>query len=58
LGEVRAGLVASAFGVPFAIITGGAWTIIAALLIMAKWPVLRTYDGSEPVSQAAPATAD
>jgi len=58
LGEVRAGLVASAFGVPFAIISGGIWTIIAALLIMAKWPVLRQYDTHEAVPQPAPATAD
>lgn len=54
LGEVRAGLVASALGVPFAIVSGGVWTIIAALLIMAKWPVLRQYDSHEN----NPATAD
>lgn len=59
LGEVRAGLVASAMGVPFAIISGGVWTIIAALFIMARWPVLRKYDSHEASSpQPAPATAD
>ena len=58
LGEVEAGIVATLFGVPFAIISGGIGTIIAAILIMAKWPVLRHYDGSEPIPQAAPATAD
>ncbi len=47
LGEVEAGLVASLLGVPFAIISGGIGTILAALLIMAKWPELRTYDGPE-----------
>lgn len=58
LGEVRAGLVASAWGVPFAIISGGIWTIIAALLILAKWPVLRQYDTHEITPQPAPATTD
>jgi MFS family permease len=47
LGEVRAGLIASLYGVPFAIVTGGMWTIVAALLIMWKWPQLRTYDRAE-----------
>lgn len=56
LGEVEAGVVAAAFGVPFAIISGGIGTIIAALLIMSKWPQLRSFDGHEP--QAAGATAD
>jgi len=58
LGEVRAGLVASALGVPFAIMSGGIWTIIAALLIMTKWPVLRQYDTHEPVPRPAPASTD
>ena len=47
LGEVEAGIVASLFGVPFAIISGGVGTIVAAFLIMAKWPVLREYDTHE-----------
>ncbi len=45
LGEVESGLVAAAFGVPFAIISGGIGTIIAAGLIMWKWPQLRKYEG-------------
>jgi MFS family permease len=56
LGEVEAGVVAAAFGVPFAIISGGIGTILAALLIMTKWPQLRTYDGHEP--QAIGTAAD
>jgi len=44
LGEVESGLVAAAFGVPFAIISGGIGTIIAAGLIVLKWPELRKYD--------------
>jgi MFS family permease len=47
LGEVESGLVATAFGVPIAIISGGIGTILAAGLIMLKWPKLRTYDGHE-----------
>jgi MFS family permease len=45
LGEVESGLVAASFGVPFAIISGGIGTIIAASLIMLRWPQLRKYDG-------------
>lgn len=53
LGEVEAGAVATALGVPFAIISGGIGTIIAALLIMQKWPELRSYDGTEPQASTA-----
>jgi len=56
LGEVEAGLVATAFGVPFAIISGGIGTIVAAVLIVLKWPQLHTYNGDEPA--LAGATAD
>jgi len=56
LGEVEAGIVASLFGVPFAIISGGVGTILAAFLIMTKWPVLREYDSHEPDPQPAQAT--
>ena len=49
LGEVESGLVAAAFGVPFAIISGGIGTIIAAVLIILKWPQLRSFDGQEPL---------
>jgi MFS family permease len=47
LGEVEAGVVATLFGVPFAIISGGVGTIVAAILIMLKWPILRQYDTHE-----------
>lgn len=56
LGEVEAGLVAAAFGVPFAIISGGIGCIIGMSLVAWKWPQLVKYDGQEP--QAAAATAD
>ena len=54
LGEVESGLVATALGVPFAIVSGGVGTIIAAIFIMLKWPELKTYDGSDPQAVASP----
>jgi MFS family permease len=51
LGEVEAGLAAAAFGVPFAIVSGGIGTIVAAWLIMQKWPMLRNYDGHHPAPE-------
>ena len=56
LGEVEAGAVAQFFGTPFAIISGGFGCLVAVGLIALKWPHLRTYDGSEPDHQIAPAT--
>lgn len=56
LGEVEAGIVASLFGVPFAIISGGAGCILGMFLILRKWPHLRTYNGDEPIM--AGVTAD
>jgi MFS family permease len=50
LGEVESGLVAQAFGVPAAIISGGLGCILAVTLIASVWPQLRRYDGSEPAS--------
>jgi MFS family permease len=50
LGEVEAGLAASAFGVPFAIISGGIGTILAVGLIVLKWPELRQYDSHPPTT--------
>jgi MFS family permease len=47
LGEVESGIVASLFGVPIAIISGGIGCIVGALLIILKWPQLRTYNGDE-----------
>lgn len=44
LGEVEAGLAASLWGVPFALISGGAGTLVAAALIARKWPELWRYD--------------
>lgn len=44
LGELEAGLVAAAFGVPFAIVSGGIATVALTLLIAWKYPVLRHFD--------------
>jgi MFS family permease len=46
-GEVESGIVAALFGVPAAIISGGIGCIIGTLLIILKWPQLRTYNGDE-----------
>jgi MFS family permease len=47
LGEVESGIVASFFGVPAAIISGGIGCIVGAALIVLIWPQLRTYNGDE-----------
>ena len=54
LGEVEAGMVAQAFGTPFAIISGGVGCLAAVAVVAFKWPQLRRYNGDEPVL-AAPA---
>ncbi len=53
LGELEAGLLAAAFGVPFAIVTGGVATVALTLLIAWKYPILRRFD--QPVAAAAAA---
>ena len=53
LGEVESGVVASIFGVPFAIISGGIGCIVGVTLIALKWPQLRSYNREEPLQAAA-----
>jgi MFS family permease len=53
LGEVEAGIVASLFGVPFAIISGGIGCIVGMVLIVMKWPQLRIYNGDEHLQDPA-----
>ncbi len=48
LGEMEAGLVAQAFGTPFAIVSGGIGCLIAVGFVALKWPILRNYNGDEP----------
>lgn len=52
LGEVEAGLVAQAFGTPFAIISGGVGCLVAVAAVAFKWPALRKYNGDEPLMAA------
>lgn len=54
LGEVEAGLVASLFGVPFAIVSGGIGCIAGMFLLIWKWPQLVSYSGDEPHLATAP----
>lgn len=56
LGEIEAGAVAQIFGAPFAVVTGGIGCILGTLLIIWKWPQLKSYNGDEPM--LAGATAD
>lgn len=53
LGEVEAGIVATLFGVPFSIISGGIGCIVAALIIAWRWPAVLRYNGDEPVMAGA-----
>jgi len=53
LGEVEAGLVAQAFGTPFAIISGGIGCLVAVMAVAFKWPTLRKYNGDEPIITAS-----
>jgi MFS family permease len=55
LGEIEAGGAAQAFGVPFAIISGGVGAILIVALIAARWPILLRYGGDEPALAGAPA---
>ena len=55
LGEVEAGVVASIFGVPFSIVSGGIGCILGMFLIIWKWPQLVSYNGDEPHLATAPA---
>lgn len=47
LGEVEAGIVAQAFGIVPAILTGGIGCILAVLFVGWRWPQLRNYSGLE-----------
>jgi len=53
LGEVEAGLVAQFFSAPFAIVSGGVGCLLAVAWIARRWPLLRTYNGDEPLLAVA-----
>ncbi len=52
LGELEAGLVASAFGAPFAIVTGGIATVLLTAWIAWKYPRLRNYTRETAIATA------
>jgi len=47
LGEMESGLVAQVLGVPFAIISGGVGCVLAAGIVIKKFPQLWAYEGDE-----------
>jgi hypothetical protein len=47
LGEMEAGLVAQAIGVPFAIISGGVGCVLVAGVIINKYPQLWAFNGDD-----------
>jgi MFS family permease len=51
LGEVESGIIASLFGVPATIISGGVGCIVGATFIVLKWPQLRKYNGDEHLQE-------
>jgi MFS family permease len=53
LGELEAGLVASVFGVPFSIVSGGVATVLLTLWVARKYPRLRTYTSDNAGEYAA-----
>jgi MFS family permease len=52
LGELEAGLVASIFGVPFAILSGGLATVVMAAVIAWRYPRLRQYTSATRDAEA------
>ena len=54
LGEVESGIVASLFGVPASIISGGIGCIVGVALIVHKWPQLLAYNGDEHLLAKTP----
>ncbi len=57
LGELEAGLVAAAFGAPFAILTGGIATVLLTGWIAWKYPRLRDYTSDNAAQDLETATA-
>ncbi len=52
LGELEAGAVAAAFGVPFSIISGGVLTVVLALWVAHKYPVMRKFELAQAILPA------
>jgi MFS family permease len=49
LGEMEAGLVAQAFGIPFAIVSGGIGCVLVAGAVTKKYPQLWAFDGEDVI---------
>jgi MFS family permease len=49
LGEVEAGIAAQLLGAPLAVITGGVGCLLAVGWIARRWPIVRHYNGDEPI---------
>ena len=49
LGEVESGLAAQIFGLPFAIVSGGVGCVLAAGIVVKKFPQLWKYNGDEAI---------
>ena len=58
LGELEAGLVAQAFGAPFAVVSGGLGCLIVTGWLALKTPALRRYRRDEALPAAPGAVAD
>lgn len=55
LGEIEAGVVAQLFGAPMAVVSGGIGCLLAVGWISQRWPLLRRFNGDEPIQAGAPA---
>lgn len=53
LGEMEAGLVAQFLGVPFAIVSGGVGCVLAAWMVVKKFPQLWKFNGDETILNGA-----
>jgi MFS family permease len=51
LGEMESGFVAQLLGVPFAIISGGVGCVLAAFVVVKKFPQLWTFNGDEALAE-------
>ena len=54
LGEIEAGVVAQLFGAPLAVVSGGIGCLVAVGWISQRWPLLRRYNGDEPIPATVP----
>lgn len=53
LGEMESGLVAQLLGVPFAIISGGVGCVVAAGIVLKRYPEIWRYDAEEAAENAS-----